>query len=44
MYALYALGVVAYNPAAYTPKWRNVVYVDVGQDLAFTEDVLADVF
>jgi hypothetical protein len=44
MYALFALGVVAFNPASYTPQWRNVVYVDLGQDPAFNEEALDDVF
>ena len=44
MYALYALGVVAHNPAAYSSKWHRTAYLDLGQDPNFTDDFLREVF
>ncbi len=43
-YAIYALGVVAHNPAAYDSQWHRTAYVDLGQDPAFTDEFLAEVF
>ena len=44
MYSLYGAGVVSFNPAAYTPQWQKIVYIDLSQDRAFTEEALSDVF
>ena len=44
MYAVYALGVVAHNPAAYSPKWQKTAYVDLGIDPGFTDELLREVF
>ena len=44
LYAIYALGVVAHNPAAYGPAWRETAYVDLGQDPGFTDELLQEVF
>ena len=44
MYAMYMLGIVAYNPAAHRSTWRGVHYVDLGNTNSYNEEVVEDVF